>query len=218
MSASKSGGLGAVGAMDAIDEVRGGFSDGSDRFKGSDDSDESDESDGFDGSDAVSLCCVYAGGERFGIETKKIREVLGERRLHRVPLAPAFIGGVVPYRGEVLTTVDLCALLGRGERLEKGCVVVLEDETGTERFGLVVDAVGGVVTVRASMREANPCTLEAKGRWLFAGSYNMGAGWMVQLDPWKLDPSRLAETGLFRHRSVVSTQEQGGWNASTDRR
>jgi purine-binding chemotaxis protein CheW len=161
--------------------------------------------------DDVSLCCVYAGGESFGIETKKIREVLGERELHRVPLAPMFIGGVVPYRGEVLTTVDLCALLGMGKRLKTGCVMVLEDETSNERFGLVVDAVGGVVTVNGSMREANPCTLEAKGRWLFAGSYNMGAGLMVQLDPRRLGPSRLAETGLFRQRT------NGGWNASTDR-
>ncbi len=52
---------------------------------------------------------------RFGIDTRKIREVLGERDLQRVPMAPAFIAGVVPYRGEVLTTVNLRALLGLGD-------------------------------------------------------------------------------------------------------
>ena len=31
--------------------------------------------------DAVSLCSLYAGEETFGIDTKKIREVLGERVL-----------------------------------------------------------------------------------------------------------------------------------------
>jgi purine-binding chemotaxis protein CheW len=162
--------------------------------------------------DALSLCCVYAGGESFGIETRQIREVLDERELHRVPLAPVFVGGVVPYRGEVLTAVDLRALLGQGERLAKSCVIVLEDEVGTERFGLAVDAVGGVVTVSPSMLEANPCTLEARERWLFGGSYKMGAGWMVQLDPRKLSPSRLMATRLFRQRI------NGGLNASADRR
>ena len=55
---------------------------------------------------------ISAGGETFGIDTSKIREVLGERDLQRVPMSPGFIAGVVPYRGEVLTTVNLRGLLG----------------------------------------------------------------------------------------------------------
>jgi purine-binding chemotaxis protein CheW len=150
--------------------------------------------------DAVSLCSLFAGSESFGIDTRKIREVLGNRDLQRVPMAPAFIGGVVPYRGEVLTTVDFRALLGMGEHTEASCVLVLEDEDGDERFGLVVDAVGGVVTVNRNMLEANPCTLESRGKWLFDGAYKMETGLMVQLDPQKLRPSRLAEAGLFKDR------------------
>ena len=150
--------------------------------------------------DAVSLCSMFAGSESFGIDTRKIREVLGNRDLQRVPMAPAFIGGVVPYRGEVLTTVDFRALLGMGEHTEASCVLVLEDEDGEERFGLVVDAVGGVVTVSRNMLEANPCTLESRGKWLFDGAYKMETGLMVQLDPQKLRPSRLAEAGLFKDR------------------
>jgi purine-binding chemotaxis protein CheW len=150
--------------------------------------------------DAVSLCSMFAGSESFGIDTRKIREVLGKRDLQRVPMAPAFIGGVVPYRGEVLTTVDFRALLGMGEHSEASCVLVLEDEDGEERFGLVVDAVGGVVTVNRNMLEANPCTLESRGKWLFDGAYKMETGLMVQLDPQKLRPSRLAEAGLFKNR------------------
>jgi purine-binding chemotaxis protein CheW len=150
--------------------------------------------------DAVSLCSMFAGSESFGIDTRKIREVLGNRDLQRVPMAPAFIGGVVPYRGEVLTTVDFRALLGMGEHTDASCVLVLEDEDGEERFGLVVDAVGGVVTVNRNMLEANPCTLESRGKWLFDGAYKMQTGLMVQLDPQKLRPSRLAEAELFKHR------------------
>jgi purine-binding chemotaxis protein CheW len=150
--------------------------------------------------DAVSLCSMFAGSESFGIDTRKIREVLGNRDLQRVPMAPAFIGGVVPYRGEVLTTVDFRALLGMGKHTEASCVLVLEDEDGEERFGLVVDAVGGVVTVNRNMLEANPCTLESRGKWLFDGAYKMQTGLMVQLDPQKLRPSRLAEAGLFKDR------------------
>ena len=149
-------------------------------------------------SDAVSLCSMFAGSESFGIDTRKIREVLGKRELQRVPLAPMFVGGVVPYRGEVLTTVNFRAVLGMEAYPGMSCVLVLDDDDGAERFGLMVDAVGGVVTVSRKMLEANPSTLEARSKWLFDGAYKMQTGLMVQLDPQKLRPSRLAESGLFR--------------------
>jgi purine-binding chemotaxis protein CheW len=163
-----------------------------------------------DESDAVSLCSLYAGSESFGIDTRKIREVLGERELQRVPMSPTFIAGVVPYRGEVLTTVNLRALLGMEAHGGRCCVLVMEDDDVAERFGLVVDAVGGVVTVSRQMLEANPCTLEARGKWLFDGAYKMESGLMVRLDPQKLSPSRLSETGLFR------AGVNGGTDASPD--
>lgn len=148
--------------------------------------------------ESISLCSMFAGNESFGIDTGKIREVLGKRELERVPMAPAFVAGVVPYRGDVLTAVSFRALLGLPESSEAGCVLVLEDDDGEERFGLMVDSVGGVVTVSGRMLEANPCTLEARCRWLFDGAYKMPTGLMVQLDPQKLRPSRLAESGMFK--------------------
>jgi purine-binding chemotaxis protein CheW len=166
----------------------------------------------FDDNDVVSLCSLYAGSETFGIDTSKVREVLGERDLQRVPRSPAFIAGVVPYRGEVLTTVSLRALLGQEEHSKASCVLVMEDEEVSERFGLVVDAVGGVVEVNRRTLEANPSTLDAKGRWLFDGTYGIETGLMVRLDPQRLCPSRLSETGLFK------TNMNGGIDASPDRR
>jgi purine-binding chemotaxis protein CheW len=172
--------------------------------------------DTFDGgqeeNNVVSLCSLYAGSETFGIDTRKIREVLGQREPQRVPMSPPFVAGVVPYRGEVLTTVNLRALLGMDAHNEGCCVLVMEDEVAAERFGLVVDAVGGVVTVSESALEANPCTLEARGKWLFDGAYKMETGLMVRLDPQRLCPSRLSETGLFRKSA------NGDSDASLDRR
>lgn len=148
--------------------------------------------------DTVSLCSMFAGSESFGIDTRKIREVLGKRELQRVPLAPSMIAGVVPYRGEVLTTVNFRALLGMSDYSETCCVLVLDDDDGGERFGLAVDEVGGVVTVNRKMLEANPTTLDPRCKWLFDGAYKMQTGLLVQLDPQKLRPSRLTETGFFK--------------------
>ena len=133
--------------------------------------------------DAVSLCSMFAGSESFGIDTRKIREVLGNRDLQRVPMAPAFIGGVVPYRGEVLTTVDFRALLGMGEHTEATCVLVLEDEDGEERFGLVVDAVGDLfgVTLAGGSRTSGTLYEIAAGTTAVKILHSFTAGRMGQI-------------------------------------
>lgn len=148
----------------------------------------------------VSLCAMTVGAEAFGIDTTKVREVLGECAVQRIPLAPAFIAGVIPNRGEVLTTVSLRALLGLEKREGASVVLVLEDEGKDERFGLMVDAVGGVVMVAAETLEENPSTLCARSKALFDGAYKLESGLIVRLDAAKLQPSRLKGCGLFRGR------------------
>jgi purine-binding chemotaxis protein CheW len=146
---------------------------------------------------AVSLCSLRAGTVQFGIDTRQIREVLGNTTPQRVPLAPEYIAGVVSYRGEVLTTVSLRALLGLDRWGGTNCVLVLDDEANDERFGLMVDGVGGVVTMGRDALEPNPSALDARSMALFVGTYKMPAGLMVRLEPRQLRPSRLAESGLF---------------------
>ena len=86
-------------------------------------------------------------------------------------MAPSFIAGMMPYRGEVLTTLSLRSLLGRKERRSTGSVLVLDDGGTNERLGLMVDAVCGVVTVqRTEAMRANPSTLDARSQALFDGS------------------------------------------------
>ncbi len=75
----------------------------------------------------------------------------------------------------------------------------------------MVDWVGGVVTVSQNMFEENPCTLETRNKWLFDGAYKMHTGLMVRLDPKRLCPSRLLETGMFGEGM------NGGSHAGTDR-
>jgi purine-binding chemotaxis protein CheW len=150
--------------------------------------------------DALSMCSLRAGAGLFGIETVQIREVLGSTSPQRVPLAPEYIAGVVPHRGEILTTVDFRVLLGLERHTVPGCVLVLDEEDGRECFGLLVDGVGGVVTLARQALEANPSALDARSMALFDGVFRMPAGVMVHLDPQRLRPSRLAKSGMFTAR------------------
>jgi len=159
---------------------------------------------GADLADAVSICSLRVGPGLYGIDTREIREVLGSAAPQRVPLAPAYIAGVVPYRGEVLTTVCFRVLLGLKRVASPCCVLVLDGDDNNERFGLVVDAVAGVVAMASNALQANPSALDARSMALFSGAYRMPSGLMVRLDPLRLQPARLAESKLFG----TSTQER----------
>ena len=155
------------------------------------------EGTGANAGDTLSICSLRVGTGLFGIDTRQIREVLGSTAPRRVPLAPPYIAGVLPYRGDVLTTVCFRALLGLEKDSKTNCVLVFDNEENEERFGLMVDGIGGVIAVEPGTLEANPSGLDARSQELFDGAYKLPSGLMVRLDPQRLRPSRLAESGLF---------------------
>ena len=59
----------------------------------------------------IEMCSVRVGRTLYGIPVTSILEILGKPVKQPVPLAPGYIGGLVHYRGEVLTTVSLRSLL-----------------------------------------------------------------------------------------------------------
>lgn len=162
-----------------------------------------------EGEERLSMCSLMSGGRLFGIDTRTIREVLGSAQMNRVPLAPVYVGGVIAYRGEVVTAVSLRALLGQPGTETHGCVLVLDGDESEERFGLIVDSVGGVVMVDQATKSMNPSTLDVASRALFSGAFRTAEGLMVQLDPERLRPTRIAETGLFGQSQRVAATREG---------
>ena len=153
---------------------------------------------GLDNEAPTSVCSLTTGNGLFGIDTRKIREVLGHNALEPVPLAPDFIGGILPYRGEVLTVVSFRALLGLKPAETPGCILVLKSADEEELYGLMVDRVGGVAMLSRQAFSENPTTLDEVGRALYSGVFRMDKGLLILLDPDRLQPSRLAATALFR--------------------
>ena len=88
---------------------------------------------------------MRVGKTLFGVPITHILEIVGAARPQPVPLAPAYVGGLVHYRGDVLTTVSLRQLLGLPPKEGAQDILVLESEGGC--FGLLVDSVGEVLTV-----------------------------------------------------------------------
>jgi purine-binding chemotaxis protein CheW len=139
------------------------------------------------------MCSVWLDKRLFGVPITHILEIVGRTSPRPVPLAPRFVGGIVPYRGEVLTTVSLRQVLDLPSRDGPQDMLVLEGTGGC--FGLLVDSVGEVLTVSGADYEPNPSTVEERKRMLFAGAYRLNGGVLVALDPERLDPMRLAKAG-----------------------
>lgn len=138
------------------------------------------------------VCSVRLGEALFGIPISHILEIVGCARPQPVPLAPAFVGGLVHYRGDVLTTVSLRHLLGMPVKDGSQDILVVESAGGS--FGLLVDSVGEVLTVSSADFEPNPSILDDRRRALFAGAYKLKGELMVMLDPEKLDPMHLGHS------------------------
>jgi len=137
----------------------------------------------------VEMCSVRVGQGLFGVPITHILEIVGSARPQPVPLAPSFVGGLVHYRGDVLTTVSLRHLLGMPPKDGTQDILVLESAGGC--FGLLVDSVGEVLTVSSAEHEPNPSILDERRRALFAGAYKLKDSLLVMLDPERLDPIRL---------------------------
>jgi len=138
----------------------------------------------------VEVCTLRLGASLFGLPITHILEIVGAVRPQPVPLAPIFVGGLVHYRGDVLTTVSLRQLLDMPPRENRQDLLVLEGAGGI--FGLLVDSVNEVLKVSSADYEPNPSILFEQRKALFAGAYKLKDSLLVMLDPEQLDPMRLS--------------------------
>jgi len=138
----------------------------------------------------IEVCSVRLDKTVYGVPIGHILEIVGSTRPQPVPLSPEYVGGLVHYRGDVLTTVSLRQLLGLPPCEKAQDILVLESEGGC--FGLLVDSVGEVLTVSPADYEPNPSTLDGRHSALLAGAYKLKDQLLVMLDPERLDPMRLS--------------------------
>lgn len=139
----------------------------------------------------MEVCSVRVGQSWFGVPITHILEIVGGTQPQPVPLAPSFIGGLVHYRGDVLTTASLRHVLGMP--VSEGAQDILVLESAGSCFGLLVDLVCEVLTVSSADYEPNPSILDLRQKALFTGAYKLKDKLLVMLDPERLDPLRLSQ-------------------------
>ena len=97
--------------------------------------------------EVLELVVFLLAGERYGIESRFVREVARLTRFTPVPGTPAFVLGVTNLRGEILALFDLRHLLGVVPEgvSDLGRIVVLGEHR--REFGLLADAASEMLCV-----------------------------------------------------------------------
>lgn len=100
------------------------------------------------------------GDEMFAIGILSIREIIEYGQPTEVPMAPAFIRGVINLRGAVVPVIDLAVRFGRPstENTKRTCIVIIEVDGGNQQhsMGIVVDSVSEVLEINQTDVEPPP--------------------------------------------------------------
>ncbi len=102
------------------------------------------------------LVICELGGQRYGLDIGRVREIIRPTPITSVPGAPPYVEGVLNLRGRIIPVVDLAARLAlpAGHRTRASRIVVVDAAAGA--IGLVVDGVSEVRLAPAEAIEAPP--------------------------------------------------------------
>lgn len=98
--------------------------------------------------------------ETFALDVAKVREILEESSITKVPQTPAFMRGVINLRGSVVPVIDLRLKFGMSatERTVNTCIIVAEVQMEDEVvvLGALADSVQEVIEMEPQQIEAAP--------------------------------------------------------------
>ncbi|NES23338.1 MAG: chemotaxis protein CheW [Symploca sp. SIO3E6] len=121
----------------------------------------------------LEFCTFFLDELFFGVEVKKVQEIIRYQEMTRVPLAPVVVGGLINLRGDIVTAIDLRRRLDLPPRSQSqapfNVVVRVSDET----ISLLVDEIGDVLEVVEEDFERPPDTLTGRVRQLIRGAYKL---------------------------------------------
>lgn len=128
------------------------------------------------------LVVVRLGGSRFAIDMAAVAEVGRPPGLTRIPNTPAWVAGLVNWRGRVLAVVDLRPSLGAAsEGLDRrGRLVVLRRDGVS--VGLLAESVDGTRPFSATPLEPVLANLAESGAGLLSGQLTDAEGPIGVLD------------------------------------
>jgi purine-binding chemotaxis protein CheW len=97
--------------------------------------------------DSLAVVEFLLANERYGIETRYIREVYPLKDFTPLPGVPPFVLGLVNVRGKILSVIDIKKFFDLPDKgiSELNTVIIVHNDT--MEFGILADAIAGVSTI-----------------------------------------------------------------------
>ncbi|MFB3885960.1 MAG: chemotaxis protein CheW [Thermodesulfobacteriota bacterium] len=113
--------------------------------------------------ETVQLVVFRLAREWYGVDIRKVKEIIKLNRVAHLPSSPQQIAGIVNLRGNILSVTDLKVLLNlsREQPGEKAKIIAVE--SGILETGLLADEVMGSVEVPVRMIGPVIPTIPAEG-------------------------------------------------------
>lgn len=134
--------------------------------------------------------------ERYGIESRYVREVFQARQTTAVPCAPPFVLGVINVRGRIVSVLDIRKFFDLPGREGGDACRVLILQSDAMEFGVLADEIMGVARVRLDDLQATLPTLTGVRVEYLKG---VAADRLIVLDAGRM----LADPGLVVHEEVT---------------
>lgn len=103
----------------------------------------------------LQVLVVHIGNERYALELVSVREIVRTPSITPLPQAPKGVVGMANLRGDVVTVIDMCVLLGIQQVNEGRGTHLMIVEQGGQLYGLLVDQASEVLSIdRSTIHDA----------------------------------------------------------------
>ena len=133
-------------------------------------------------SGSMQLVSFKLGGETFGIEITKIREIILIGEITHIPETPAYVKGLINLRNTVIPVIDLRTRfsLAENELTADSRIMVLN--VGQRTIGIIVDSVNEVLRVTREQISPAPSTVTSSGNEYMTGLVRLKEDLLILLD------------------------------------
>jgi purine-binding chemotaxis protein CheW len=95
-------------------------------------------------------------GEEYGLEIRKVQEIIGMMDITPIPRSPDCMRGVINLRGKVIPIVDLRLRFGMESAAPTAETCIIVVEANRVQTGIVVDRVSEVLNIASEEIEDTP--------------------------------------------------------------
>jgi purine-binding chemotaxis protein CheW len=129
------------------------------------------------------LCTFVLDDLVFGIDVRRVQEVIRYQEMTRVPRASSVVSGLINLRGQIVCALDMRERFNLPQRQGDAKPMNVVVRTAEGAVSLLVDQIGDVLEVDEATVERPPDTLLGPAKELVRCVYKLEQGLLLVLDP-----------------------------------